>query len=503
MNLFRQELTSTLSLRCPSLTSATPATRKGSAEHRWTSVCCLLALLLSVSDLRPAAASESERPPNIVLIMADDLGFNQIGCYGETPIETPTIDRLAANGIRFTQAYSGGPVCSPSRVSLFTGRDARLMSDCSNQVRLQPSDVTLPLVLKHAGYDTALFGKYSIGENFGATGPLAIGFDTWMGMFLINEGHRQYPPFLWRDNHRVRIAANEGGRRGEYAQERFTDEAISYLKRPHENPFFVVLAYSSPHAELAAPKEYVSRYESRLPKSPYLGMSTESEPDRYARYYPDPVDHPNATLAGMVTALDDYIGRVVETLADRGVLDNTLLLVTSDNGPHEEGGADPEFFRAAAPYRGIKRDVYDGGIHVPMIAHWPASIAHGRVDETPWAFADVLPTLADLAGVPLTSVARVETNGVSIRGRLCDDPIALPERTLYWEFAAQVGDPNSGVTSAVWQAARRGSWKAVRLGSDQRIELYNLAEDPGESRNVSAGNESITAEFEALFDKHL
>lgn len=488
-----------LDCQCPGFT---PLACNGPAALRWAAGC-LIALFAPVASQGLAAAPEAVPPPNVVLIVADDLGFNQIGCYGETPIETPNLDRLAADGVRFTQAYSGGPVCSPSRVSLFTGRDARLMSDCSNQVRLAPSDVTLPLVLKHAGYDTALFGKYSIGESFGANGPMAIGFDTWMGMFLINEGHRQYPPFLWRDNRRVRVAVNEGGRRGEYAQERFTNEAISYIKLKHDNPFFVVLAYSSPHAELAAPAEYVRRYESRLPKSPYLGMSAGSGRDRYAPYYPDAVDHPHATLAGMVTALDDYIGRVVEVLAERGVLDNTLLLVTSDNGPHEEGGADPAFFHAAAPYRGIKRDVYDGGIHVPMIAHWPASITRGRIDNTPWAFADVLPTLADLAGVRLASVARVKTNGISVLGRLRDNPIELPERTLYWEFAAQVGDPNSGVTSAVWQAARRGSWKAVRLGSGQSVQLYNLSDDPGESRDLSTEQESIAARFEALFDEHL
>lgn len=503
MNLSQQRCKPTLPLRYLRPKSAIAVALRISPKRRWAASFLLLVLPALTSGQRLLAAPEPNRLPNIVLVVADDLGFNQIGCYGETPIETPILDHLAANGIRFTQAYSGGPVCSPSRVSLFTGRDGRLMPDCSNQARLSPSDVTIPLILKYAGYDTALFGKYSIGENFGANGPMAIGFDTWMGMFLINEGHRQYPPFLWSDNRRVRVTANEGGRRGEYAQERFTNEAIRYLSLPHDNPFFVVLAYSSPHAELAAPAEYVAPYESRLPRSSYLGMSAGSGNDRYARYYPEPVDHPHATLAGMVSALDDYIGRLVKALAARGVLDNTLLLITSDNGPHEEGGADPEFFRAAAPYRGIKRDVYDGGIHVPMIAHWPAEITRGRVDETPWAFADVLPTFADLAGVPLKSVARVETNGVSIRGLLRDDPIELPERTLYWEFAAQVGDPNSGVTAAVWQAARRGPWKAVRLGSDQPVELYNLADDPGESCNVRGANELIASEFEALFSKHL
>ena len=191
--------------------------------------------------------------PNIVFILADDLGFNQIGAYGETPIKTQNLDRLAGQGIRFTQAYSRNTVCSPSRVSLFTGRDGRLMENNSNTVQLKDIDVTMAHVLKHAGYDTALFGKYSIGSQMGVTDPLAMGFDTWYGMYSILEGHRQYPMILWEDGVKVRIAENEGGKKGAYAQELFTKKAIDYIGEDHENPFFVMLAYSSPHADLAVP----------------------------------------------------------------------------------------------------------------------------------------------------------------------------------------------------------------------------------------------------------
>ncbi|MHC4996526.1 MAG: sulfatase-like hydrolase/transferase, partial [Planctomycetota bacterium] len=205
--------------------------------------------------------ADSAEKPNIVFILADDLGFNQIGAYGDTPIQTPHLDRLADEGVLFTQAYAGNTVCSPSRVSLMTGRDGRLMENNSNTVQLQEIDVTVAHVLKHAGYDTALFGKYSIGSQMGVTDPQAMGFDTWYGMYSILEGHRQYPQILWRDGQKIRIEENAGGRRGLYAQAAFTDEAIEYIGRERENPFFVFLSYSSPHAELAAPEEFVRMYE--------------------------------------------------------------------------------------------------------------------------------------------------------------------------------------------------------------------------------------------------
>ncbi|MEX0324288.1 MAG: sulfatase-like hydrolase/transferase [Puniceicoccaceae bacterium] len=448
------------------------------------------------------AGTQGSERPNIIFILADDLGYNQVGANGAHLIKTPNLDRLADNGINFTQAYAGNTVCSPSRVSLFTGRDGRLMANNSNTVRLDQFDQTFAHVLKYAGYDTAMFGKYSIGSEIGLTDPLSMGFDTWYGMFGILEGHRQYPHILWRDNVKERIEANEASRKGAYAQGLFTNEAISYIRQRDENPFFVLMSYSSPHAELAAPEKYMKQYQGKFKEKPYIGMSQGKEIEKYASYYPEPVANPNTTLAAMITALDDYVGQIQAVLEEKGIADNTLIIFTSDNGPHDEGGADPEFWKASAPYKGMKRDVYDGGIHVPMIIHWPAKIKKARVDETPFAFADFFPTFADVSGVNLNDIPRLKINGVSIAGRLQDKPVDMPTRTLYWEFGKQAGDPNSGIIGEVFQAARRGQWKAVRYGIDSPVELYNLESDPGESRELSKQHPEVYEEFVTLFDSY-
>ena len=466
----------------------------------------ILPCILSIQLILPVPGHcdrQGTELPNILFILADDLGYNQIGANGATLIKTPNIDRLAAEGINFSQAYAGNTVCSPSRVSLFTGRDGRLMRNNSNTVRLDEFDQTIAHVLKHAGYDTALYGKYSIGSEVGLTDPMAMGFDTWYGMFGILEGHRQYPHFLWRDNVRERVEANEAGRKGAYAQELFTNEAIRFIRQKRDNPFFVFLSYSSPHAELAAPEKYMRLYENAFEEVPYIGMSQGKEVEKYASYYPEPVARPNATLAAMITALDDYIGEIYAVLEEQGIARNTLIIITSDNGPHDEGGADPDFFKASEPYKGMKRDVYDGGIHVPMVMHWPDRIKQPRVDETPFAFADFFPTFADLSGVPLNSIPRLKINGVSISGRIQDEPTAIPERILYWEFGKQAGDPNSGIIGEVFQAARRGQWKAVRYGIDAPVEVYNITADPGEARELSGEYPDVHREFLTLFDAHI
>lgn len=442
----------------------------------------------------------AEEKPNIVFILTDDLGFNQVGAYGDTFIKTPNIDKMAKNGIRFDQAYSGNTVCSPSRVSLFTGRDGRYMTNNSNTVQLEEIDITMAHVLKHANYDTALFGKYSIGSKMGVTDPLAMGFDTWYGLYSILEGHRQYPHIVWRDGVKERIVENEGGKKGAYAPELYTNETIEYIRQERDNPFFVMLAYTTPHADLAVPDSYRDMYD--LPETPYLGMQDGKPTDKYAWYYPEPVERPNAVLAGMVSALDDYVGRIIDALEKEGKLDNTIIVFSSDNGPHDEGGADPEFFRASSPYKGQKRDLYDGGIHVPMIVQWPAKIKQGRVDQTPWAFHDFLPTFADIADVNLDLVPRVRTNGVSIKQLLKDNPEEMGERTLYWEFSKQVGDPNSGVIGETYQAARKGQWKAVRYGFDAPLELYNITKDPSESKNLVNKHKNLAEEFLNLFEEY-
>lgn len=463
--------------------------------------CIVSGFCLLISQGIKVDAS-STKQPNIIFILTDDLGFNQIGAYGDTPIKTPNIDRLAEEGVRFTDAYAGNTVCSPSRVSLFTGRDGRLMSNNSNTVQLREYDQTIAHVLKYAGYDTALFGKYSIGSQMGVTDPLAMGFDTWYGMYSILEGHRQYPHIMWRDGVKERIKENEGGKKGAYAQELFTSEAIEYIRQERQNPFFVFLSYSSPHAELAAPEKYIEQYKNEFEETPYLGMSTGKEVEKYGVYYPEPVANPNATLAAMITALDDYIGQIRSLLEEKGIAENTIIFITSDNGPHDEGGADPDYFKASGPHKGMKRDLYDGGIRVPMIVNWPAAITQGRVDNTPWAFADIFPTFADLADVNINLIPRLKYNGVSIVQLLKDNPNSLPERLLYWEFGKQAGDPNSGIVGEVFQAARRGQWKAVRYGLYAPVELYNIKADPGEANDISTQHPEIHREFTALFEKY-
>lgn len=458
--------------------------------------------ILAAVAVCSVSSGVSVEQPNILFILADDLGFNQVGAYGDTPIQTPNLDRLAANGVRFTQAYSGNTVCSPSRVSLFTGRDGRLMDNNSNTVQLKEFDQTFAHVLKYAGYDTAMFGKFTIGSQMGVTDPLAMGFDTWYGLYSILEGHRQYPHILWRDGVKERIEANEAGRKGAYAQELFTKEAINYIRKDHKNPFFVFMAYSSPHAELAAPEKYMKMYEGKFEEKPYIGMSQGKEVEKYASYYPDAVENPNATLAAMVTALDDYIGQIYAVLEEKGIADNTLIIFTSDNGPHDEGGASPSYFKAAGPYKGMKRDVYDGGIHVPMVAHWPKMIKTARVDETPLAFADIFPTFGEIAGISLNVIPRLKMNGVSIAGRLRDEPLPMKERTLYWEFGKQAGDPNSGIVGEVYQAARKGPWKAVRYGLESKVELYNIEEDPAEAIELSGKYPEKHRDFIRLFEEY-
>jgi arylsulfatase A-like enzyme len=309
---------------------------------------------------------------------------------------------------------------------------------------------------------------------------------------------------MFRDNDMQFIGPNKGGAEGAYAQELFTDAAVDYIEEhDDDNPFFMLLSYTSPHAELAAPEEFVAPYSGKFEEEHYPGLSDPDNKPLFADYYPKPVAEPNATQAGMVAALDAYIGEVMDALETKGLAENTLVFFTSDNVPHEEGGADPIAIRASAPYRGGKRDLYDGGIHVPMIAHWPAKITEGRVNDTPMAFADILPTLADLADAPKSAMKGLNPNGTSVLPIIVNPDAELAERVLYWEFAQQLGDPNSGVVGTVKQAARRGDWKIVRLREDSEMELYNIMIDQSESKNLAADYPEIANEFETMFDARL
>ena len=458
----------------------------------------------SSSPAKTVSVSAPVGAPNVIFILVDDMGYGQLGITGHPIIKTPNIDGLAKNGLLFTQAYSGSTVCSPSRISLMTGKDVGQLHSNANTIKLRPEDKTLAHMMSGVGYKTALFGKYGIGTTFGKTDPMTMGFHNWYGLLHNITAHRQFPTMMFRDNNMEFVAPNVGGAEGAYAQKLFTDAAVDYInEQDAENPFFMFLSYTSPHAELAAPEEFVAPYSGKFDEKYYTGLSDPENKPMFADYYPKPVAEPGATQAGMVAALDAYIGEVMAALDAKGMAENTLVFFTSDNGPHEEGGADPLQIKASGPYRGGKRDLYDGGIHVPMIAHWPAKIEGGRISDTPIAFADVLPTLADLANAPQAAMEGLNPNGTSVLPILINPDAELAERVLYWEFAQQLGDPNSGVVGTVKQAARRGDWKAVRLTENSNIELYNIIEDKSESQNLATKYPKVAQEFTDMFDAQL
>ncbi|KLI65072.1 hypothetical protein AAV99_00050 [Aurantiacibacter marinus] len=464
--------------------------------------CATTTPTATIETAGPAVAVEAPRP-NVLLILLDDLGYGQLGVTGHQIIETPNIDRLAAQGMIFANGYAGSTVCSPSRISLLTGRDTSRLSSAANDIQLRAGDRTVAHTLSDAGYMTALFGKFGVGTSFGSTDPMAMGFQHWVGLMHNIQAHRQYPPFVYTDNQVTFVPGNLAGAEGSYAQRLFTDAALDFLgTQDGQRPFFAFVSYTSPHSEMAAPEEFVAPYRGRFAETPYNGLAGPTPAGQFPEYYPDPIDEPNAVQAGMIAALDSYIGELLAKLEEQGLADNTLIILSSDNGPHSEGGGDPIGIAAAGPFRGGKRDLTEGGIHMPLIARWPGTIRPGRVEDEPVMFADILPTLATLAGLP-DAAEEIDANGMSLAELMMREDAQLPERMLYWAFARQLGDPNSGTIGITQQAGRIGNWKAIRRDPSEAVQLYNLANDPGEARDLAASYPDMAADFAARFDAEL
>ncbi len=472
--------------------------------------CAANAAQAAVTAAVPASAPASEASqqveaprPNVLFILLDDLGYGQLGITGHKIIKTPNIDRLANEGMMFTNGYSGNTVCSPSRVSLMTGRDTSRLYSAANNIVLRPNDRTLAHVMSDAGYSTALFGKFGIGSQFGKTDPMTMGFHHWVGLLHNIEAHRQYPLFLYRDNEVTFVIDNLAGAKGAYAQRMFTDAALQFLgKQDGSKPFFAYVSYTSPHSEMIAPEEFLAPYRGRFPETPYNGLAGPTPPEQFPQYYPDPIDQPNAVQAGMIAALDAYIGELMAKLEEQGLAENTLIIFASDNGPHSEGGGDPIGIAAAGPFRGGKRELSEGGIRTPFIARWPRLISAGRREDDPVMFADVLPTLAALAGVPGVA-EKMGSNGISFAPLLTNEKASMPTRMLYWAFQGQLGDPNSNKVGTIAQAGRLGNWKAIRATERSPVELYDLAKDPSETRNLAARYPKVAADFATRFDAEL
>jgi arylsulfatase A-like enzyme len=451
-------------------------------------VLSILFVVIAIVHEPAGRSTSAQQPrPNILLIQADDLGYGDLSAYGQARFETPMLDRLAREGIRFTQYYSGSTVCAPSRTALMTGLHTGHASIRGNgnvatggDTPLRPEDVTIAEVLKAAGYRTAVIGKWGLGQPATTGQPDRQGFDHAFGFLDHRHAHRQFTDYLWRNAQRVDTDLNR-----DYVNDLFTRETSAFIERKDSRPFFVYLNYTVPHAELRAPEDAVSAFRGRFPEKPFTNApadqrQTGARPETPSLGYRSQPE-PHAAFAAMITRMDRDIGGLADLIHSRGLDRQTLIMFISDNGPHQEGGGDPLFFKSSGGLRGIKRDLYEGGIRVPMIARWSGTIPAGRVSDHVWAHWDVLPTLAEIAGARAPS----GLDGISMRRALRGETQPSHE-FLYWEFHER----------GFQQAVRMGRWKAVRLKSGAALELYDLETDPREERNVAAAHADIVAAIE-------
>lgn len=427
-----------------------------------------------------------EKHPNIIYILADDLGYGDLGCYGQKEIRTPNIDQLAVEGMRFTQHYAGSTVCAPSRCVLMTGEHTGHAWVRGNygvqpmgQFPLADSIITVAELLRDAGYRTGAIGKWGLGGPETEGDPMNQGFDHFFGYKCQSHAHNYYPEFIFlnRDTFRLRnvlpkpVALNQTGfatTRIDYTPDLFAADAKRFISESSDHPFFLYLALTPPHVNNEAPKG--------------LGMEVPDQGE-----YADK-DWPRVEIdkAAMITRMDSDIGGIMNHLKELGLEENTVVFFSSDNGPHKEGNIKPEFFESGGPFRGVKRDLYEGGIRVPLVVRWPGKVSAGAESAHISAFWDFLPTVCEMAGIEIPD----HTDGISFLNELSGEPQRTHE-SLYWEYPVNVGKI----------AMRYNNWKAVmpNLEDDpDRIELYDLSSDPGESRDIAAGNPAVVAKMAEL-----
>jgi arylsulfatase A-like enzyme len=389
--------------------------------------------------------------PNVIFILADDLGYGDLGCFGQKLIQTPNIDRIAAEGMRFTQAYAGATVCAPSRCSLMTGMHNGHAAIRGNQevkpegqLPMPADTVTVAHMLKKAGYKTGLIGKWGLGHPGSASTPDKMGFDYFFGYNCQREAHEYYPQHLWRNTEKVMLNGEK------YSHDLMAEDALEFVRDNKTGPFFLDLSFTIPHSKLQVPD---------------LGPYKD-------RDWPDNLK----TLAAMVTRMDSDVGRLMALLKELKIDDKTLVFFASDNGAAYQD----KLFNHSGPLRGHKRDMYEGGLRTPGIARWPGHIKPGVVSDQVWTFYDIFPTLANLVGAP----APRNVDGISflpalLEGKMVEHP------PLYFEFHE----------GGFFQAARMGNWKAVKNGKDGPIELYDLSKDLAEEQNVAAAHPDVVAKF--------
>lgn len=436
----------------------------------------------------PARAEEPGVRPNVVFVLADDLGFGDLGCYGQKKIRTPSIDRLAAEGMRFTQAYAGNAVCAPSRCCLMTGkhpghahvRDNRQWKpdvQWSGQIPLPEGTVTLPGLVRAKGYATGAMGKWGLGSPENTGDPAKQGIDHFFGYYCQGHAHNHYPQYVFRDGKKVELEGNDGSATGkQYTQDLFEAEALKFVREHKAGPFFLYLPFTVPHLALQVPEDSLDEYKGKFEETPYRGKAYQ------------PHDTPRAAYAAMVTRMDRTVGRLMDLLRDLKLADNTIVVFSSDNGAiGGYAGTDAKFFGSIGNLRDMKGSLYEGGIRVPLIVRWPGRVKPGTTSDLPVAFWDLLPTLCDAAGIDPPK----DIDGLSVFPTLLGREDQKVHDFLYWEFPSYGGQ----------QAVRAGNWKAVRQKLSKgpaATELYDLAADPSESKDVAADHPDVVKRLEGL-----
>ena len=425
---------------------------------------CIAILLICFFFLVQKGFANPGNRPNIIIILADDLGYGDLGCYGQEKIQTPNIDRLAREGMRFTQAYAGSTVCAPSRCSLMTGLHNghnRIRDNVPLGIFLQPDDFTIAELLKQAGYRTGGIGKWSLG-NPGSWGvPVYQGFDYYYGQLNQNQAHFYYPDYLWENDRVVLLTGNRGEKKQQYTQDLYTKKALGFINTHKQHPFFLYLAYTIPH------------FSDYPPGTPDYYIVPSDEP-----YSDKNWPQISKNYAAMVTRLDRDVGRIMNELKDLGIDQQTLVIFTSDNGPLKKHIDEVyEFFDSNGPLKGGKRDMHEGGIRVPFIVWWRGTVNESSVSDEIIAFWDIMPTIAELISYP----GKPCTDGLSflpaLQGQDKED-----HAYLYWDYGHTRGRFS--------QAVRYDHYKGIRYQDEKKtsFELYDLSNDPGENNNI-AGNE--------------
>lgn len=452
-------------------------------------------ILLLLSCQKQTKQNTTAVKPNIVFILADDLGYGDLSCNGQKNFSTPNLDKMAAGGMLFTQHYSGATVCAPSRSALMTGQHTGHTPIRGNkewkpegQWPLKADALTIAEMLKQAGYTTGAFGKWGLGYPGSEGDPNNQGFDKFYGYNCQRMAHNYYPGHLWDNQQKVEIPENSGDKFGVYAPQLIHQRALQFIEKNKDKPFFLFYPNVIPHAELLLPEENLAEFRGKfLPEKAFKGSEPGNTDFREGPYGTQPESH--AAFAAMVTLLDKQVGEVLTKLKELGLEKNTLVIFSSDNGPHQEGGADPDYFDSNGPLRGYKRDLYEGGIRVPTIAFWEGKIMAGSKSEHISAFWDFLPTVAEVAGIQTPE----NIDGISYLPSLMGKEQKQHE-FLYWEFHELGGR----------KAVRKGDWKLVQYNvfdpSKTTSELYFLSSDIGEENNLAAENPEKVNELQILMN---